>query len=472
MVLVDDRRAFGQFAEVADDRFGLAADALAPARLRGALREELALGQDRARRGVGGEAVVERRDGDGECRVVRRIQRGEHVGLQGGRGQHFQQGLAAAGRFRGDHHLAVEAAQERLERGAGLDVVLAERQVGHRLHAERHRVGESRVAARAHFDALALVQSLAQRDRRQVQRLGRQQRAFGIVAALLIALAGLQPELVGGLVHAFADQGQRAFGQVVEQGRGALALAIGGEEQRQPGLDAGGCEPVLQILVEHRLARVDAEIVAQRVHRALAGGLVHRDFAAGQQLHGLDLVGGALRLGIERADRFDLVIEQFDAIRRVDAHWIDIQQAAAHGEIARIEHLRDMAIAGRFKPAFLGVQVQPMADVVVEAAADHVRYRRQALQQRLHRHHDDAAALAGQPVQRGQALRDDVRMRAEAVVGQRFPVRKRQQRQVGGVAEQGAQVGFELVRLLVVGGDQQDRRLVRAGGLRHRPGEA
>ena len=50
MVLVHDRRAFGQLAQVADDRFGLAAGALAAARLAGAFREQLAFGEHRDRR--------------------------------------------------------------------------------------------------------------------------------------------------------------------------------------------------------------------------------------------------------------------------------------------------------------------------------------------------------------------------------------------------------------------------------------
>jgi putative aldouronate transport system substrate-binding protein len=43
MVLMDDGRAFAQFAQVADDRLGLAADALAPARLRGDMPGDLAV---------------------------------------------------------------------------------------------------------------------------------------------------------------------------------------------------------------------------------------------------------------------------------------------------------------------------------------------------------------------------------------------------------------------------------------------
>jgi hypothetical protein len=64
VVLVDDRRALGQLAEVADDRFGLAAGALAAARLGGALGEQLALGEHARARVVEREAVLQRRDGD------------------------------------------------------------------------------------------------------------------------------------------------------------------------------------------------------------------------------------------------------------------------------------------------------------------------------------------------------------------------------------------------------------------------
>src|SRR5690606_5811064 len=70
VVLVDDRRAFGQLAEVADDRLGLAADALAPTRLAGALGEQLAFGQRGQLRLVEHEAVVERRDRNREARQL------------------------------------------------------------------------------------------------------------------------------------------------------------------------------------------------------------------------------------------------------------------------------------------------------------------------------------------------------------------------------------------------------------------
>src|SRR5690606_1168551 len=70
VVLVHDRRAFGQLAKVADDRLGLAPDAPATARLRGAFGEQLALGEDGDLRCIEREAVFEWGDGDGERRRV------------------------------------------------------------------------------------------------------------------------------------------------------------------------------------------------------------------------------------------------------------------------------------------------------------------------------------------------------------------------------------------------------------------
>lgn len=70
MVLVDDRRALGQLAQVADDRFRLAPGAARASRLGGALGEQLALGEDDELRVVDGEAVFQGRDGQRESRFV------------------------------------------------------------------------------------------------------------------------------------------------------------------------------------------------------------------------------------------------------------------------------------------------------------------------------------------------------------------------------------------------------------------
>ena len=326
-------------------------------------------------------------------------------------------------------------------------------------------IGDARVVSRPHLDARGIVQALAQQLWRQVQRRRRQQRPFDVVAALFVALTGLRPERDGRFIRTGADHRQAAVGQVVEQGGGAF------EEQRQVVLDAGRGQPGLQILVQRTAPGIHIETLAQRGQHAGDAGLVHRHFAAGQHVHGLDLVQRTLAFRIERTDRIDVLVQQFHPQWLVGTHREHVEQAAAHGEVAGVHHLRHVAIAGTFQAALLGLQIQALADLQVEAATDHIAARGQLLQQGLHRHDHQAALQRGQAVQGGQTLRDDVRMRAEAVVGQGFPVREGDHRQGRVAAEQGLQVGFELVGTVVVTGDHQQRRVVRARGLGQIPSQ-
>ncbi|MCW0416631.1 hypothetical protein NB689_002385 [Xanthomonas sacchari] len=183
------------------------------------------------------------------------------------------------------------------------------------------------------------------------------------------------------------------------------------------------------------------------------------------------MVQRALRFRVEGADRIDVLVQQFDPQRRVGAHRVHVEQAAAHGEVARVHHLRHVAVSRAFQSPLLRIQVQALAHAQVETAADDVAQRRHPLHQRLHRYHHDALGQRRQPVQRGQALADDVRVRTELVVGQGFPVRERHHRQARIVAEQAVQVGFELMRALVVAGDHQQRPAVRGRGTGDVPGQ-
>ena len=105
----------------------------------------------------------------------------------------------------------------------------------------------------------------------------------------------------------------------------------------------------------------------------------------------VDLFQRALRFRIEDADGVDLVIQQLDAIGHVRAHRVDVEQPATHGEVPRIHHLRNVSVAGAFKPAFLAVKFEPGAKLEVETAAGNVLDGRQSLQQGLHRDDNDAA---------------------------------------------------------------------------------
>ncbi len=170
----------------------------------------------------------------------------------------------------------------------------------------------------------------------------------------------------------------------------------------------------------------------------------------------------ALGFRVEAAQRIDLVVEQFDAVGLVRAHRVQVEQGAAHREVARVQHLGHVAVARGLEAAFFGVEIELLAAREVERIAGDPGRRRQPLHQRGDRHHQHAAARGRQPVQGRHALRDDVRMRAEQVVGQGFPVGEVQHRQIAG---QHAQVVFERLGAVAVAGDGQHQALVAAGGL-------
>jgi hypothetical protein len=324
----------------------------------------------------------------------------------------------------------------------------------------------------ADLDAAAAIQDFAQRVGRQPHLGRRQQRAFDVVAQLLVALADLLPGVLGGFADAVAEQRQHAVGEVVEQGRGTrFGTARRLEEQRQVVLDAGRRDARLQVLHQRAAPGVDVEALAQRVQRPLYMRIVQRDLAAGQQFDAVDPLQRTLRFRIEHADRVDLVVEQFQTERRVAAHRIHVEQAAADGEIARVLHLRHVAVAGGFQPALFRIEVQALAAAQVETIAQHMAQRGQPLHQGGDRHHHDAALQPRQSRQRGQALADDVGMRAEAIVGQGFPVGEAEDRQAVVAGGEQAQVGFQLMRGVVVAGDHQQRAGMSLRGRGDRGGQ-
>ena len=78
----------------------------------------------------------------------------------------------------------------------------------------------------------------------------------------------------------------------------------------------------------------------------------------------------------------------------------------------------------------------------------------------------------GQGGQGGQTPVDDLRVRAEAVVGQGFPVGETEDCQFAVGTGQQAQIRFELMGGGVVGGDHQQRAIVLLAGRQDRAGEA
>jgi hypothetical protein len=144
--------------------------------------------------------------------------------------------------------------------------------------------------------------------------------------------------------------------------------------------------------------------------------------AARQQPHLGHRIEAALRVGIEGADRVDLVAEEVDAIRHRRAHRKEVDQAAAHRVFARRDDLADVGVAGerqlrlqrRFVELLLGAEVKRRAGDEARRCEPHERRRR--------RHQDDVDLAAADPPQRLEPLGDEVLVRRERVVRQRLPV--------------------------------------------------
>ena len=133
---------------------------------------------------------------------------------------------------------------------------------------------------------------------------------------------------------------RHASGSTISQRASAGHVRLGADhlvvKRGRQALDADEHLAGLELLDQppRRLRRVRdlVGVLAQpRAHVACAGRdrLAHR-----MQVHVIDLAQRALRLGIEPAQRLDLVAEQLDAHRMRRERRVDVDHAAAHRERA------------------------------------------------------------------------------------------------------------------------------------------
>jgi hypothetical protein len=301
---------------------------------------------------------------------------------------------------------------------------------------------------------LASGQARERRVRPREQVGGLHERALEVARQPLVALLDLLPVL-----------GQRGFGvgdldhegvgrQVVEQRAGAL------EEQRQPGLDAARHEALADFAVDPAAQRVAREIRAIALAEQLDRGRVGREFACGHEPDLAHRAGRALGLGVERADRLDLVAEQVDPVGQLAAHREQVDQRAAHGEFALHLDLADRLVARRDQPLAERLRRQRVADTQLEAPALEPGPRRERLDQRVGRGHEHAAPLVRQAVERGEPRRQDFLVRREVVVRQHFGVGQVHHRMLAGQEE--TQLLLEPVSLLLAAADREDRARMAA----------
>ena len=250
-----------------------------------------------------------------------------------------------------------------------------------------------------------------------------------------------------------AMQTERALRrQVIEQRCGLV------KEQWQKIFHPGTGDAVGDILV-HRTARgVAFEGIAKAFAKTIAAGFVHRKFACRQQADFSCGIDRALGVDIEGLDGVDDIVHQVDAIGQGTAHGKQIDQSAAHAELARRHDLGDMGVAGQRELRAQRLDVQSAALLEEKSMRGQIRGGRQAIQRGRGRHDHDIEFLALHAIERGQSLGHQIGMRREVVVGQGFPVR--QQRQLEAWVEPG-HLGQQALRIRGQGANDGQRLVLR-----------
>ncbi len=281
----------------------------------------------------------------------------------------------------------------------------------------------------------------------EVKLVGVERRALAIARALLVSLRHLLGEFDGGFVAAGQHDQPVLPRKVVEQARGPV------EEQRQVLFQPLAVGALADLLVGQGAPEIDLEAVAEAAPELGPGALVERVLAARQQFDPVELVYGALGFRVERANGFDIGVEQLYAIRHRHAHRPEVEHRAAHRELAGLPDLVAALVAGVGQPLPETAQVEFLADLEVDAAPGDEAGRREPLHQRVDGRDDDAVAPFRQAGEHLEPAGHQVRMRRVQVVGQDFQVRE----QVGPRSVQVVDVVPEPARRIAVGGSHQHR---------------
>ena len=229
--------------------------------------------------------------------------------------------------------------------------------------------------------------------------------ALRVVPALLVALGGVPPERLRLFAHAGELDDEGRLRQVVEHGAGAV------EEERQPVLDASRCEPLAHVPVHRAGIGVALEAGSPGGPEPADRLRIEGELARRQQADRIGPVERALRLGVERADRLDLGIEEVDAVRPLGPRRKEIEERAPHRELAVLHHLADAPVASEVEPAPRRLEVQPVADREHEGIALHEPAGCDPAHEGGGGGDEDPVSGVGQRVQGGEALGDDVLVR-------------------------------------------------------------
>ena len=420
--LVHHRRADAQVRELLEYFRRIALGLATAAFLARAVAEQLRLGEYFQGRRLELQARRGRRNGDAEWQST-----GNEAGkivvdlrLHAAAAQQIEDEFAPARRFGRQQDARTGGPDMRHQFGRGL--------FGARIDAHGGRRGARKIlhvalGPRRPLEGLQLhlgpgSERLAKFCRRQIHFLGIQDGPLPVMAQLLMALHDAVPQVLGHrrrFVHVDEHAARR---QILEQMRGAL------EEQRQEEFDAARCCPGADIAIDVLFRQVPAEAqpvaAAELAHRIG----VQRCFPRRQQFDALQLVQRTLRVGIEAPDAVHVAVQHIDAEGSIRTHREHVDERTAHGELAMRRHLCHCGVPGTGELRAQSVKVQRVVRMHLEGIRLDVTARSQPLQQRVDGHQPDALARVRQFRQCGESRGSDIRMRGEAVVGQRFQVGK------------------------------------------------
>ena len=137
---------------------------------------------------------------------------------------------------------------------------------------------------------------------------------------------------------------------------------------------------------------------------------------------------GALRVRVKGFDAVDFIVEQIDAVRHFAAHREQIDNAAAHSELACRNNVGNMVITCIHQIGFQTAYIQSLPRFQPKRTPRQKRHRRQLLHRRGDWYEQHVRRAAFNLPQRRQALRYQILMRRKTLVRQRFPVRQEHRR--------------------------------------------
>ena len=261
---------------------------------------------------------------------------------------------------------------------------------------------------------------------------------------------------------------RRVFGEVFKRDSGPREIIEQRLEpvvkQRQPMLHAGIAAAFAHRFIEQVVGRRRAEL--RNVTRAKAADrlgdeleLRHR-----HKVEPPELLFAALGLRVEDSYCFQGVAEKVEADGHVHARRIKVEDAAAHGILARLPHGRGARKSVQLEPIDDPLHADDIAGRNRQCMRRHEVTRRDALERGIDRRQQDGRLVAplhaNKARQCGHALRDHGGIRRDTVVGQTVPCREFHDLDIGAEKDQRARQRRHALSVPANDGERHGRRIL------------